>query len=123
MFAEIDPQYIKNDNLPFDKRWFRNAKDGCDLFIWQDDKADVVKFQFWKEDALIEWTEENGLKTGKIDPSTGSFKHYHASFYRYHFNFDKKIVQNVKDLINGLTGSVESEDTFERVVNELKGIG
>jgi hypothetical protein len=123
MFTEINPKYIKKDDSHHKKRWFRDAQSGCDLFVWLDEKAQVVKFQFWREDALIEWTAESGLKTGKIDPATGGFKHYHASFYRYHFDFDTKIVHNVRNLIGGLLGNDESKEIFNLVVDELKGIG
>ena len=123
MFIEINPEYIKNDDIHLKKRWFRDAENGCDLLVWQDDEQNVVKFQFWKDEALIEWTAKKGLRTGKVDPATGGFKNYHASFYRYHFNFDQKIVENVKQLINGIMTNDDSEDVFGKVVSELSDIG
>ena len=123
MFIEIDPKYIKNDDEHLNKRWFRDAKSGCDLLVWQNENGEIVKFQFWKDEALIEWNQGKGLKTGKIDPATGGFKNYQASFYRYHFDFDKKIVKNVKNLINGIMGEGEAQDVFNRVVTELNDIG
>ena len=123
MFIEIDPKYIKNDDEHLNKRWFRDAKSGCDLLVWQNENGEIVKSQFWKDEALIEWNQGKGLKTGKIDPATGGFKNYQASFYRYHFDFDKKIVKNVKNLINGIMGEGEDQDVFNRVVTELNDIG
>ncbi len=123
MFTEIDPQYIKNDDNDLRKRWFRDDKSGCDLLIWVNKDRQIVKFQFWKDEALIEWNIDKGLKTGKIDPATGGFKNYQASFYRYHFDFDKKIVQNVKNLINGVMAEGESQEIFNHIVLELNNLG
>jgi len=123
MFIEINPEYIKNDDNHLTKRWFRDAENGCDLLVWLNEEHNIVKFQFWKDEALIEWTLKNGLKTGRVDPATGGFKNYQASFYRYHFNFDQKIVENVKQLINGIMMDGDSEDVFNRVVSELSDMG
>jgi hypothetical protein len=99
MFHEIDPELIKQSSPLSIKRWFRDAEAECDLFLWQDDKNKLQRFQFKYQEALIEWDQLKGICTGHIDTLSGSFVHYQSIFFRLHQNLDQEIVKGVKELL------------------------
>ena len=64
-FYEINNLLVKQDKLPLKTRWFKG--DNSDLFLWQDENQDILSFQLSFGGIIVEWTAENGLRTGKID--------------------------------------------------------
>ncbi len=100
MFHEIDPELIRQSNPLSVKRWFRDAEAECDLFLWQDEKNKLQRFQFRYQDAVIEWDQLKGIRTGHIDALSGSFIHYQSRLFRLHQNLDLEIIQGVKHLLN-----------------------
>jgi hypothetical protein len=125
MFHEIDPALIKQPSSVSKKRWFRDADAECDLFLWQDEKDKLHKFQFWYRDALIEWDVQTGIRTGHIDLVSGSFVHYHSVLFRLHHNLDQEIIQGVNDLLNNKnemvqTGMNQVQDVLHEIANRNK---
>jgi hypothetical protein len=113
MFFEIDPDLIKkSDDEPY-RRWFRDSEAACDLIIWEDKNHVIERFQFWHEDALIEWKSGEGLKTGVVDQTSGAFTHYQTRLYRIHHHFDDKALSLVHDLLKHK--SIDENDTLLQI--------
>jgi hypothetical protein len=100
MFQEIDPLLIKQPGPYSKKRWFRDAETECDLFLWQDESDRLQRFQFWYQDAVIEWNTSSGIRTGHIDVLSGSFVYYQSKTYRLHQNLDQEILRGVMELLD-----------------------
>ena len=113
MFFEIDPDLIKKTENESRRRWFRDSEAACDLFIWENADQKIERFQFWHEDALVEWKAGKGLRTGHVDQSSGSFTHYQTQLYRIHHHFDNELLSLVNDLMH--QKNAEHEDAFTQV--------
>ena len=122
MFLEINKDLLKQTDINLEKRWFRDVDRECDLFIWQNDDNKIVRFQFWMDESLLEWNENKGYKTGKLDQNTGAFRSYQAPLFRYHSNSDNEILTTVSQLIKGNLDQDEAEDVFDSVYDELAKI-
>ena len=109
MFFEIDPALIKKSADEPSRRWFRDSEAACDLIIWEDEDHRIERFQFWHEDALIEWKSGEGLKTGIVDQASGAFTHYQTQIYRLHQQFDAQVLGTVNDLLKHK--NIGEEDT------------
>ena len=83
MFHEINPIYIKKQEDRPVYRWFQDASNNLDLYVWQDLNGRVNRFQLWNEQVLWEWEEQKGWRFGALDPATGAFRHYQAPVFRY----------------------------------------
>ncbi len=46
------------------QRWFQGP-DGCDLFLWYDERKDLAQIQLTVERRVVEWTP-SGLRTGRL---------------------------------------------------------
>ncbi len=46
------------------QRWFQGP-DGCDLFLWYDDRRALTHVQLTFERRVVEWTE-SGVRTGRL---------------------------------------------------------
>jgi hypothetical protein len=99
MFFEIDPTLIKASAQPGKKRWFRDGLGDYDLFVWENEKGVVEKFQFWYHEALLEWSHENGYRTGTMDPKSGAFVNYQSELYKFHSDLDDDIISLVKNVL------------------------
>jgi hypothetical protein len=99
MFFEIDPDLLKQVDQPLKKRWFRDSGAECDLLVWEDEVNVLRRFQFWHQQALLEWNYDSGIKTGHVDVANGSFTHYQSELYRLHQNLDGEILRFVTNLI------------------------
>ena len=120
MFYEIDTELIKQTDKLGNKRWFRNADAECDLLVWEDKSGNVCKFQFWHDDALVEWEKNIGLRTGHVDKSSGAFQHYQSKLYRLHEDSDQDILAYVNELLNH--AAISDSTSFEYVRNVLDEI-
>ena len=99
MFYEIDPSLIKSSNPELRKRWYRDYENECDLFVWQDQNSKIHSFQFWYKDALLQWEEDKGIKTGKIDERSGAFMSLQSDLFRMHQETNTEIVNTVYNLL------------------------
>jgi hypothetical protein len=108
MFQEINPDLIKQSSYNSRKRWFRDAETECDLFLWQDEDRKLKRFQFWYQDALVEWDRDTGIRTGHVDAVSGSFVHYQSRLFRLHRNLDQEIISGVKELMQNKTDLLQS---------------
>ena len=99
MFFEIDSDLLKQVDLPLKKRWFCDAAAECELLVWEDEINEIKRFQFWHQDALVEWNWDSGIKTGHVDKTSGSFTHYQSELYRMHQGLDNEILDFVTNLI------------------------
>jgi hypothetical protein len=119
MFLEIDPKLIKTPPDSQKKRWFRDSEDGCDLFIWEDDKGQIKCFQFWYHDALVEWDREGGIRTGSIDEKSGAFVSIQSDLYQIDQNINREILHTVKDILNKKSGEnsilISIKDTLHKI--------
>ncbi len=116
MFHEIDPALIKQSSPFSKKRWFRDAEAECDLFLWQDDRNKLQRFQFRYQDALIEWDHIKGIRTGHIDALSGSFIHYQSKLFRMHQNLDLEIIQGIKQMLTN------KEDDLQEGMRQIREI-
>ncbi len=64
-------------------RWFQDAGNNLDLYVWEDLTGQVTRFQLWNEDVLWEWDCQKEWRFGALDPATGAFRHYQAPVFRY----------------------------------------
>jgi hypothetical protein len=120
MFHEIDPELIKQSGPYSRKRWFRDAEAECDLFLWQDERNKLVRFQFRYQNALIEWDHQKGIRTGHIDVLSGSFVHYQSKLFRLHQNLDAEIIQGVQHLLNDQNDNLQDEmNSIRKVLYEI----
>lgn len=46
------------------QRWFQGP-DGCDLFLWYDEREGLTQIQLTVERRVVEWTPHEGLRTGR----------------------------------------------------------
>jgi len=113
MFFEIDPDLIKKTENETSRRWFRDSEAACDLIIWENEEGHIRRFQFWHDDALIEWKDGDGLKTGIVDQTSGAFTHYQTQLYRMHQHFDDDVLALVTGLLH--QKNVEEDDTLIRI--------
>jgi hypothetical protein len=116
MFYEIDPQLIKTSDNAVKKRWFRDELGEYDLFVWEDKDGKINKFQFWYQEALLEWSQKSGYKTGTMDPKSGAFINYQSDLYRFHKDLDKDIILLVK---NVMTQAVSEESAAFNYIREI----
>ena len=122
MFVEIDKTLLKQTDINLEKRWFRDVDRECDLFTWQNNESKIIRFQFWMDESLLEWNNEKGFKTGKLDQNTGAFRSYQAPMFRYHSNSDNEILATVSQLLKGELDQDDAEDVFDSVYSELTRI-
>jgi hypothetical protein len=124
MFREVNKDYLKSteEDRGLDKRWFRDAERECDIFVWQNDQHKIIRFQFWYHETLLEWDQIKGYKTGKVDATTGAFKSYQTTIFRYHTNFDQEILSNIQHLINGNNRDEIPHDIFDTLMIDLDGM-
>ncbi|MCA1828399.1 MAG: hypothetical protein ABR567_23255 [Myxococcales bacterium] len=47
------------------QRWFQGP-DGCDLFLWYDERRGLSQIQLTVEQRVVEWTLAEGLRTGRV---------------------------------------------------------
>ena len=47
------------------QRWFQGP-DGCDLFLWYDEKGFLAQVQITFERRVVEWSPAEGLRTGRL---------------------------------------------------------
>lgn len=120
LFREINQALLKKTESDLNKRWFRDVDRNCDLFIWQNIDNEVVKFQFWHDEVLLEWDIGKGIKTGKMDVNTGAFMNYQAPIFRYHDNFNRDIILTIRSLINGIEGNNSQGNILDVIVTELE---
>ncbi len=97
MFQEIDPSFLKERDG--NKSWFRDAENNCELFIWKNNVHQIVRFQFWHEDYLVEWNIETGFKSGRLDPEVGAFRSYQSPSFRYHHHFESDLISKMEKLL------------------------
>jgi len=120
MFFEIDPELLKQTDPQLNKRWFRDAGTECDLLVWEDQESEIARFQFWHQDALIEWDKSSGIKTGHVDRSSGSFTHYQSDLYRMHGGMNNDIVDFVTDLLaNKVSAEGEMVQNIFRILIDI----
>jgi hypothetical protein len=120
MFFEIDPDLLKQVDQPLIKRWYRDSGAECDLLVWGDEKNEIKRFQFWHQDALLEWNSASGIKTGHVDKASGSFTHYQSDLYRMHHNLDTEILNFVSNLVQNHASS--QEDLINKIFLILNDI-
>lgn len=124
MFREVNKGYLKitEEDRELDKRWFRDAERECDIFVWQNPRETIVRFQFWYHESLLEWDQVKGIKTGKVDATTGAFRSYQTPIFRYHSSFDQEILDNIQQLINGEIREELPNDIFDSLLLDLEGM-
>ena len=47
------------------QRWFQGP-DGCDLFLWYDDRKVLSQIQLTVDRRAVEWSASEGLRTGRL---------------------------------------------------------
>lgn len=62
---EVSSHLMKNDNSKLVGRWFQGKND-IDLFIWVDEKKQIVKQQLTFFGQVVEWNAIEGNKTGVV---------------------------------------------------------
>jgi hypothetical protein len=62
---EVGVDYIQVESQNITSRWFHSAHD-VDLFIWLDEKKNVIKQQISFCGQIVEWNILDGLKTGVV---------------------------------------------------------
>lgn len=121
MFNEIDPRLIKNDETGLQRRWLRDAERNCDLFVWLDRRKEIVKFQFWLNEALVEWTLNKGMSTGRMNQHSGAFIHMQAPVFRYHEQASANLIQSIRAALGNITETeTGSAEILDLVIAELQ---
>ena len=113
MFSEINQEYLKPVDGYEQKRWFRDAETDCDLLVWQTPEGNVEKFQFWHEDALVEWDPDRGIRTGHVDKSSGAFMHYQSELYRFHTDENQDVIGVVNEILQN--NQVRDDDILNQI--------
>lgn len=62
---EVSKDIINTENQNITSRWYHSEKE-ADLFIWQDEKNNVIKQQVSVHGAVCEWNVIEGVKTGIV---------------------------------------------------------
>ena len=61
---EVRGDLLRKDQ-PGRQRWFQGPE-GCDLFLWYGEGTGLVQVQLTFAGRVIEWSEAEGLRTGKL---------------------------------------------------------
>lgn len=122
MFVEVDHKLLKQSSGKPNsiKRWFRDADRDCDIFIWQNDSKEIIRFQFWLKEYLLEWNQRRKFKTGKLDSDIKGFKSYQSPTYKYHSNPDTIIIHSVFNIISDPGGGDLPKAVREKVVRIIQ---
>jgi len=120
VFVEINKDLLKKTESDLEKRWFRDADRNCDLFLWQNTGKEVMRFQFWVEDTLLEWNAASGFKTGRLDQHSGAFTNYQAPIFRYHQRLDEDILNSIEHLLQGDLDKADDLAVFDTVLEQLE---
>lgn len=60
---------VRQDGSELHLRWFTCLE--CDLYIWQNEESEIIRFQFYfnkqTDEQMIEWKEAAGFWTGRVD--------------------------------------------------------
>lgn len=62
---EVAAEYIKTEEQDIETRWFHSAQD-ADLFIWRDERKNVIKQQVSFFGQIAEWNLLEGVRTGVV---------------------------------------------------------
>jgi len=62
---EVAVDYLEVDTQKVTSRWFHGNHD-ADLFVWSDEKSNVIKQQISFCGNVVEWNVLDGLKTGVV---------------------------------------------------------
>lgn len=115
MFMQIDQNILKHPEQ--NNFWYRDAENGCDLFLWLDQHDQIQHFQLWHEEYLVEWDFRQGLKSGQLDPNEGSFHNLQARSYHYHRTYLSEPLHKILHIIESAHNTeIEGKLVFIRQI-------
>jgi hypothetical protein len=114
--SEVDPALLRSESNSASIRWFHSPRE-VDLFVWSDQRGNLVKQQlaFWG--AVVEWNLLDGIKTGVIVEDDRK-KTYTASEL---VQFDSELSSNLLKQALDIISFIESLDlpTRQRLIRNF----
>jgi hypothetical protein len=101
-FFEVNSSFITQHKPDLTTRWFKD--EDSDLFVWQEENGGIHSFQLTLQptifrdisaEIIVEWTEEKGLRTGKVDNGGGSSRFKGSPVIYMTSNIDEEILDLV----------------------------
>ncbi len=118
MFIKIKPDVLKEQEAG--KSWYRDGDNECDLFLWQDETGRLKRFQFWRQNKLLEWDEQNGYKSGNLEIEHGSFKNYQSPSYYYHTEYNKSFAVEMMEFLEEQQVPEEEQNLFSYILRKMQ---
>jgi hypothetical protein len=115
---EVDVSLIQTEDERVVSRWFHGAHD-ADLFIWADERNNVIKQQVAFCGQIVEWNVLDGIRTGVVVEQEFSEGQMNSSETIY---FDSKPQESAINIALDLIKHINSldEKTREELLHQLK---
>ena len=107
-------------NSEKDKLWYRDPENHFDVFVWLNERKNIVRFQFWYEDYLIEWNLGGHYRTGQLDSESVSFQSYQAPSYLYHKLNDFSPLKEICEILSNSESKISQIAPLHFVFSHLK---
>ncbi len=117
MFHEIDQKLLETEQENNRKLWFRDSESECDLFVWENEKCEIISFQFWHKNTLLQWDSNIGIRTGEIDQKNGGFTNFQSNTFSYHRIIDKQVFNSIMLLLKNNSNNLLAP--FNSIINIL----
>ena len=99
---EIHPEFLRREDDGFQIRWFQGLA-GCDLFVWYGENEMIRKIQFFYFSAIVEWTENHQLRTGRLQEGIGFDNRLvtiEADLYGFSTVLDDALLEKVQRILS-----------------------
>jgi hypothetical protein len=115
---EVAVDVIRRDDKDIESRWFHSNKD-ADLFIWSDEKKNILKQQVTFYGQVVEWNVVEGLRTGLLIEDETSQGMSASPLIRYDISPQKHTIEQSIDIV-GHIGGLSSLDKSQVIINFTK---
>ena len=110
---EVAVDIIQTDSSALTSRWFHSKRD-VDLFVWSDGNHTVIKHQVSFYGQVVEWNEDEGVKTGMIiEQFSPNTKETLSEIIHFDKIVQKKAVEQASEILKYVRDlSVEMRQTL-----------
>lgn len=106
---EMSFDIIETDSQNVFSRWYQ-SEDQLDVYLWFDEKENLIKQQVCFFGQLAEWNIVDGLKTGMVMEKEDPFEaNKFKSYAKYDETADQSVINEAKILIDFTTIKYKSE--------------
>lgn len=106
---EVSVEIIKTESQNVTSRWFHSNKD-ADLFIWHDERYNIIKQQVSFCGQIVEWNILEGVKTGIVEEHESTGKISGSDLIRFDKQPQKSSIQMASEMVR----HIEQLDELEK---------